>query len=222
MARKRPPDAPNRVLGQWPRYVHIAARYPDVRVPEHLLNYRQGDAFAQSDRGRRVPHCVHARMRDASGLQDRGPLAPVRARVDGLAIRLAKHKRIVLRERRLGRRAAAGHHPGRGDLLQPQLGGALLHHSRGGRADLRVAGSQEFHDITTGTNTIQFPQQAITITGYRAAPGWDPATGWGSPNAHVLAPCSPAPQPTGVALDGCTDHQLPAIRLPASRAAGCR
>jgi subtilase family serine protease len=47
---------------------------------------------------------------------------------------------------------------------------------------------QAFHDITTGTNTIQFPQQTITITGYRAAPGWDPATGWGSPNAHVLVP----------------------------------
>ena len=25
-----------------------------------------------------------------------------------------------------------------------------------------------------------------TITGYRAAPGWDPVTGWGSPNAQAL------------------------------------
>ncbi len=33
-----------------------------------------------------------------------------------------------------------------------------------------------FHDITTGTN------------GYPAAPGWDPVTGWGSPNAQVLIP----------------------------------
>ena len=59
---------------------------------------------------------------------------------------------------------------------------------------------QAFHDITTGTNTIQFPQQARTITGYRAVPGWDPATGWGSPNAHVLVPllaryASPAAHP---------------------------
>lgn len=33
-----------------------------------------------------------------------------------------------------------------------------------------------FHDITTGTN------------GYPAAPGWDPVTGWGTPNAQVLIP----------------------------------
>ncbi|MGZ4183685.1 MAG: hypothetical protein ACXVUL_23735 [Solirubrobacteraceae bacterium] len=33
-----------------------------------------------------------------------------------------------------------------------------------------------FHDITTGFN------------GYPAAPGWDPVTGWGTPNAQVLIP----------------------------------
>ena len=33
-----------------------------------------------------------------------------------------------------------------------------------------------FHDITTGFN------------GYEATPGWDPVTGWGSPNAHMLIP----------------------------------
>ena len=27
-----------------------------------------------------------------------------------------------------------------------------------------------------------------TITGYRAGPGWDPVTGWGSPNAEMLVP----------------------------------
>jgi hypothetical protein len=26
------------------------------------------------------------------------------------------------------------------------------------------------------------------FTGYRARPGWDPVTGWGSPRAHVLIP----------------------------------
>jgi subtilase family serine protease len=57
-----------------------------------------------------------------------------------------------------------------------------------------------FHDITTGTNTVEYPPLAITITGYRAAPGWDPATGWGSPNAQVLVPllaryASPAADP---------------------------
>jgi subtilase family serine protease len=43
-----------------------------------------------------------------------------------------------------------------------------------------------FHDITTGTNTITV--DGNTITGYRAAPGWDPVTGWGSPNARTLIP----------------------------------
>jgi subtilase family serine protease len=45
---------------------------------------------------------------------------------------------------------------------------------------------QAFHDVTTGNNTVRFPPQ--TITGYRAAPGWDPVTGWGSPDAQVLVP----------------------------------
>jgi subtilase family serine protease len=45
---------------------------------------------------------------------------------------------------------------------------------------------QAFHDITTGDNTFVFPP--TTITGYQAAPGWDPVTGWGSPNAQVLVP----------------------------------
>jgi subtilase family serine protease len=45
---------------------------------------------------------------------------------------------------------------------------------------------QAFHDVTTGTNTVTFPTQ--TITGYQAAPGWDPVTGWGSPSAQVLIP----------------------------------
>ena len=45
---------------------------------------------------------------------------------------------------------------------------------------------QAFHDVTTGSNTVRFPPK--TITGYQAAPGWDPVTGWGSPDAQVLIP----------------------------------
>jgi subtilase family serine protease len=45
---------------------------------------------------------------------------------------------------------------------------------------------QAFHDITKGDNTVQFPP--TTITGYQAAPGWDPVTGLGSPDAQVLVP----------------------------------
>jgi subtilase family serine protease len=43
-----------------------------------------------------------------------------------------------------------------------------------------------FHDVTTGTNTVSLPTG--TITGYQATPGWDAATGWGSPNAQLLIP----------------------------------
>ena len=43
-----------------------------------------------------------------------------------------------------------------------------------------------FHDITAGNNTATWPP--ATITGYRAAPGWDPVTGLGSPDAQVLVP----------------------------------
>ena len=45
---------------------------------------------------------------------------------------------------------------------------------------------QAFHDITTGNSTVTLPQG--TITGYQASPGWDPVTGWGSPNAQALIP----------------------------------
>jgi subtilase family serine protease len=45
---------------------------------------------------------------------------------------------------------------------------------------------QAFHDITTGNSTINFAHG--TITGYQAVPGWDPVTGWGSPDAQVLIP----------------------------------
>jgi subtilase family serine protease len=40
--------------------------------------------------------------------------------------------------------------------------------------------------ITAGTNTVHFGKE--TITGYQAASGWNPVTGWGSPNAQVLIP----------------------------------
>jgi len=43
-----------------------------------------------------------------------------------------------------------------------------------------------FHDITTGNNTVVL--NGVTITGYQAGPGWDPVTGWGSPDAQVLIP----------------------------------
>jgi hypothetical protein len=40
--------------------------------------------------------------------------------------------------------------------------------------------------VTGGTTTVDLPGQ--TIIGYQAATGWDPVTGWGSPNAQALVP----------------------------------
>ena len=52
----------------------------------------------------------------------------------------------------------------------------------------RIAGSSSyhkaFHDITTGNNVTV----GSVAAGYHAGPGWDPVTGWGTPNAQVLIP----------------------------------
>jgi subtilase family serine protease len=47
-----------------------------------------------------------------------------------------------------------------------------------------------FHDITTGNNTVVLGSASppVTVTGYQAGPGWDPVTGWGTPDAQVLIP----------------------------------
>jgi hypothetical protein len=44
-----------------------------------------------------------------------------------------------------------------------------------------------FHDITRGKNTVTL-LPGNNIEGCRAHRGWDPVTGWGSPNAQVLVP----------------------------------
>ena len=67
----------------------------------------------------------------------------------------------------------AGHHLGFVNHALYRIGRSAYYH-------------QAFHDVTMGANTVTFPTQ--TITGYHAAPGWDPVTGWGSPNALVLVP----------------------------------
>jgi subtilase family serine protease len=43
-----------------------------------------------------------------------------------------------------------------------------------------------FHDVTKGDNTVQVG--SVAVKGFAAGPGWDPVTGWGSPNARVLIP----------------------------------
>jgi subtilase family serine protease len=44
-----------------------------------------------------------------------------------------------------------------------------------------------FHDITTGSNKLAMPYPAGTA-GYRAGPGWDPVTGWGTPKRPSARP----------------------------------
>ena len=73
------------------------------------------------------------------------------------------------------------------------LANQYAHHDLGSvnPAIYRIARSssyhQAFHDITTGSNIQTIPYPGSTA-GYQTAPGWDPATGWGSPNAQVLVP----------------------------------
>ena len=43
-----------------------------------------------------------------------------------------------------------------------------------------------FHDVVTGDNSVMWPTGVVL--GYEAGPGWDPVTGWGSPDAQVLVP----------------------------------
>jgi len=44
--------------------------------------------------------------------------------------------------------------------------------------------TQDFHDITQGNNSVSY--KGVTVPGYSAVPGWDPATGLGTPNAEKL------------------------------------
>ena len=45
---------------------------------------------------------------------------------------------------------------------------------------------QAFHDVVTGDNSVLW--HSGVIAGYHAGPGWDPVTGWGSPDAQYLVP----------------------------------
>ena len=52
--------------------------------------------------------------------------------------------------------------------------------------DIARAYRSAFHDVVTGDNSVLWPTGVFT--GYQAGPGWDPVTGWGSPDARVLVP----------------------------------
>jgi subtilase family serine protease len=73
------------------------------------------------------------------------------------------------------------------------LADQYAHHDLGfvNPAIYRVARSssyhEAFHDVTTGSNVVNMPYPAQPA-GYQAGPGWDPVTGWGTPDAQVLVP----------------------------------
>ncbi len=49
----------------------------------------------------------------------------------------------------------------------------------------------DFHDITVGNNSVMEKDSNgnfVSVTGFNAAPGWDPTTGFGTPRADVLVP----------------------------------
>jgi subtilase family serine protease len=54
---------------------------------------------------------------------------------------------------------------------------------------------QAFHDIVTGDNSVVWPTGVFD--GYNAGPGWDPVTGWGSPDARYLVPLLAHPSRSG-------------------------
>ena len=67
----------------------------------------------------------------------------------------------------------AGRHLGFVNPLIYRIGRSPAHH-------------RAFHDVVTGDNSVLTP--AGVFTGYNAGPGWDPVTGWGSPDAQYLVP----------------------------------
>lgn len=55
-----------------------------------------------------------------------------------------------------------------------------------------------FNDVTKGTNSVR-SLATHRLTGYSAGPGWDRATGWGTPGASVLVPLLAGGTKTGKA-----------------------
>lgn len=77
------------------------------------------------------------------------------------------------------------------------LGNQLAGHNLGfiNKAIYRIGESasysRAFHDIVIGNNTFvgtTSSGQTVTILGYNTGRGWDPVTGWGSPNVARLLP----------------------------------
>jgi hypothetical protein len=63
-------------------------------------------------------------------------------------------------------------------------------HERGERGDRDDDRASLFHDITVGDNQFCFfttpDGEFACVPGFSATPGWDLATGWGTPNFGAL------------------------------------
>ncbi|MBO0839777.1 MAG: S53 family peptidase [Sciscionella sp.] len=73
-------------------------------------------------------------------------------------------------------------------VLADQLAGhdlGAIDNALYGLAHGRQYGSR-YHDVTVGDNT--YHGTSVTVPGFQAGPGWDPASGLGSPQADVLIP----------------------------------
>jgi subtilase family serine protease len=67
----------------------------------------------------------------------------------------------------------AGHHLGFVNAAIYRIGRSASYH-------------KAFHAVTTGDNSVITPSGLVT--GYEASDGWNPVTGWGSPDAAVFVP----------------------------------
>jgi subtilase family serine protease len=84
----------------------------------------------------------------------------------------------------------------------------------------RSAYHHAFHDVTTGSNSVQW--HTTVFTGCEAGPGWDPVTGRGSPDAQYLVPllartATPRfrPPPAGEAIrSALAEWAVPRAREP--------
>lgn len=70
-------------------------------------------------------------------------------------------------------------------LVALSAAGILAAGAAGGAA---VAASASTGTAASAEASITVFLPSGAVTGYQAAPGWDPVTGWGSPDAQVLVP----------------------------------
>ena len=79
-----------------------------------------------------------------------------------------------------------------------------------GTSGTATAGTGPFHDVTTGSNSVP------GVTGYDAGPGYDAATGLGSPDVTALAAAIASPVPAGLDLSLSASPAVAAVAAGSS------